>query len=643
MIKKLLLTAFVGLCSLAASAQMQQANFTYAGTDSIGARGVSQPDHYDVANYIINYSIGGAEITAITGYMNLNADAAAYIKNPKVWLSKELNANGEADILTLDATLTPGTWGKEACYKVTAKLPQPYALDGLPIIVGYSFDIEVNPLTFLGDTRSALCWPVLTDSNPTGYPYALIMRTTNKYSGEWYMGLENNWNGAACIVTELQREAQTFAINLLGSSNARAALNQDWTADFQVANIGSNPISNLTYTVSIDEGTPVEKTYTLPKAVQLNEYAPSDITLPMPAIDEDGSHLVDVAITKVNGQAFKAPKTTAFFTVEVFPFAPKKRPLVEEYTGLWCGWCPRGYIAMEEIAKEYGDDQVSICYHNQDEMTVTEDYVFPNLATSPGLPTSSVDRIELIDPYYGSPYPYEELGIFTDVNNSLATVPYADLDLEVEVVDNNTINVTTNATFVKDVNNANYQLGYVLVCNNLTNSAWRQTNYYAQPAYYNPAQATGTPLEPLTKWGANIRGLVFNDVAVDVKGMKGVAGSIPTNIKAMEPITHKFSFDLRNNRVLNTYNIGEDGSKDLNNLVVTVFLIDKTTGQIENANKFAISGWNAVDNVTVDASVVATEYFDLSGRKVVNPEKGIFIKSEKLSDGSRRTTKVIRK
>ena len=43
-----------------------------------------------------------------------------------------------------------------------------------------------------------------------------------------------------------------------------------------------------------------------------------------------------------------------------------------------------------------------------------------------------------------------------------------------------------------------------------------------------------------------------------------------------------------------------------------------------------------------DADVVSTEYFDLSGRRISNAQKGINVKVMKFSDGTTKTVKVIK-
>ena len=45
---------------------------------------------------------------------------------------------------------------------------------------------------------------------------------------------------------------------------------------------------------------------------------------------------------------------------------------------------------------------------------------------------------------------------------------------------------------------------------------------------------------------------------------------------------------------------------------------------------------------STDKEAVATEYYDLSGRRVSAAEKGVTIKVEKYADGTSKATKVMK-
>ncbi len=79
--------------------------------------------------------------------------------------------------------------------------------------------------------------------------------------------------------------------------------------------------------------------------------------------------------------------------------APNKAVLVEEATGTWCTWCPRGAVFMERMAEKYGDLFVGIAVHNADPMVVTEyDSGLTSNASFSGFPSVSVERTVFIDP-----------------------------------------------------------------------------------------------------------------------------------------------------------------------------------------------------------------------------------------------------
>ncbi len=75
-----------------------------------------------------------------------------------------------------------------------------------------------------------------------------------------------------------------------------------------------------------------------------------------------------------------------------------KLVVVEEATGTWCGWCPRGTVNMDIIAADHADVAIPIAVHNGDPMTISE-YDGPFSASVGGYPSGHLDRkIKDIDP-----------------------------------------------------------------------------------------------------------------------------------------------------------------------------------------------------------------------------------------------------
>jgi hypothetical protein len=104
--------------------------------------------------------------------------------------------------------------------------------------------------------------------------------------------------------------------------------------------------------------------------------------------------------------------------------------------------------------------------------------------------------------------------------------------------------------------------------------------------------------------------------------------------------SYSYTFDM--NTVVNTSK--ENIIQDKNLLRVVVLLIDTRTGEIANANK-CTAGHNTgpgIDATTLsrDASVDSVSYYNLQGQLVSSPQHGIFVRSEKLSNGKVITRKI---
>lgn len=276
---------------------------------------------------------------------------------------------------------------------------------------------------------------------------------------------------------------------------------------------------------------------------------------------------------------------------------------------------------MELLSEMYADDQVSICFHNNDGMMVTADCP----VEIPGYPAASIDRAIVLDPYFGT-YQDIDFGIRRNLENAITELAVADIDVTAGI-EGTKVSVESTVRFIEDVRDKDYQVGYVLTCDGMTNSTWLQSN-----AYSGAAGLEGTYLEQAAEWPGYVAGLVFNDVAVDVTGMTGIEESLPKNMNMGETYTHSYSFDLEHNKLV----------RPTDNLNVVAFIINKRTGSVINANKVALSHETGVDVVPSSPEVVSMDYYDVTGRKVSNPADGVFIRLDRLSDGRTVSTKVYR-
>ena len=288
----------------------------------------------------------------------------------------------------------------------------------------------------------------------------------------------------------------------------------------------------------------------------------------------------------------------------------KKNVVVEEFTGTWCGWCPRGIVGMEYMRKNYGGKGfIGIASHNGDPMAVPA-YQEVNLAYSGGgYPSASFDRL------YAPIQPgWETLEYYFDL---MVGTP-ADAGVKVNAKYNEetqTITATATSTFGNDYNNADFALCFVVTQDHV--GPYGQTNYYAGG---NSGEAG---MEEWEKKGAK-PSTYFDEVARAVEGPFGIDGSIPSTIKAYQDYEYTVTFD--------TSDIDEF---DYNESYVVAFIINnKNKGVIVNGDEVALGTPQAGVESIVAAQDGVYRVFNLQGVKVLettdasaisNLGKGIYI------------------
>lgn len=605
--RKILSLCIAGMAAFGAFAETGTVDFTYAQTD-FTTYGKGKKEMVDVAICIDDPALQGMKLTALKAYISTTEG----ISETSLWGSSNLTVEKNLNVPDLFSyDVTPGTEivGEYNFGVLEVELDEPYVLTDKPLYVGYTISVDENttdeqkkPIVIAGGT------------NPNGF-FLHMQKSVLKW-----LDYSSKANGVAYIVASIEGDFPGYSLGFKSYKPIYANDSENFQALFNVSNIGVNTVENLKYTYSVDGGETIEGTLNLLDPITPSLSLTVPVSLSFNSVTGLGPHSMTVEITEVNGQPNEAGNSVLDCLVNVIPFTPVKRPLVEEYTGLWCGYCPRGFLAMEMIAENYGNDEVSVCYHNGDPMAVTDSYPM----NIDGFPSSTIDRKSIIDPYYGS-YDTEEFGISLNLEEAMDEIAIAQVHVS-SSLEGEEVNVESQVTFIQDIANANYEVGYVLIANGLTDPSWGQHNYYAGAT----SDYAGTPLEVLTTWDAIQYGLVFNDVAIDTSADKGVEGSLPASIVTNETYTGSYSFDISDNSLV----------QDVNNLVIAAYVIDKNTGRIVNANKCAInsSGVKAIETTKV---AVSSEYFDLTGRKVINPANGLFIKVDKYSDGSRKASKIL--
>jgi len=79
------------------------------------------------------------------------------------------------------------------------------------------------------------------------------------------------------------------------------------------------------------------------------------------------------------------------FIASSYAQAPRK-VVVEDYTGIWCGWCPNGRTASEHLMATFGSQVICMGVHSTDALSTGYPDNLINGIGVPGFPTGAVDR-----------------------------------------------------------------------------------------------------------------------------------------------------------------------------------------------------------------------------------------------------------
>ena len=590
-------------------------NYSYAG-DQVVAYGLSIKQVYDVAMHIDNSAFYGMTVNKINGYITTTDG----INDFKVWMTTELAlTSGEnvPNICSVEVTPVEATYAGEDVYLLSLTLEEPYLYEGGDLYVGYSINVP--------DVATPL------QKNP------ILLSEGYNPDGFWLHGSRNplKWmeyssksGGVAVIEVEFEGDYPENSMALGSIGNVNAVVDEPFEIKVNVVNTGSEPISNFDYTYTMADETHTGS-ITLDTPIAANPAFTSTVTIPCEPVSTMGKYELELTVNKVNGEDNPNENKTTSRSIGVLTFAVNSVPLIEEYTGLWCGWCPRGFTAMEMLAEQFGDQIVGIALHQGDPMQVTN--AFPYNVS--GYPSATINRQSQVDPYYGTTQG-EDYYIEVNVNDALAQIAEGAIKITGLSVENGSLKVNTESMFTDDYENANFKIGYTLVANDLSNESWGQSNYFRQ---YASSYQNNPDLKEWTLLGSTVYGLVFNEVAVNTVGEMGVNNSLPSEIKFGETYDYEFSLkctDLRNVS-------GDILPFDLSKAFIAAYIINRN-GRIVNATKAYIGEVAGVKGVSAsDAFVSETVYYDLNGRKVLNPSNGVFVKMDKLSDGTFKTSKIV--
>lgn len=453
--------------------------------------------------------------------------------------------SGTAEDYTQDIKFTP------ELYSFTSfDLNEPLEIKGdeEKIYFGYSLVVTETPKAYY----------VVTDYTPNTNTNTMFAGADEgKFPTEFYSVGEAI--GSLCMSLTIsgdnlpENKATVVAVN----PPTHLPINGDGVdCDLTIRNRAANGISSVEVTVKVPDMPDIVETLTFRTPLEYNQ--DGNLIVKGLKAKEPGYPTISVAVTKVNGVAVDNPAYTV--SVPAFDEGYTTNIVVEDATGTWCGWCPRGLEILEFMKKEYPDRAIGIGVHSSDPMAIESYQPFLSAYIS-GFPTILVNRT--YKPSFPSTYS-EICDYIKEFVSSTMDVPaYAKVELTGKTSDDRTkAEMVAKATFAINSEVKHY-LSFVIVEDGV--GPYEQTNYYAM---------YGTAMNGWEQKADKVA-MTFDDVARYYDKFPGIEGSLPTTVKAGDVCEYKINLPLENN----------NGTKivDGDSYRVIALLTNSENGRIINA------------------------------------------------------------
>lgn len=187
----------------------------------------------------------------------------------------------------------------------------------------------------------------------------------------------------------------------------------------------------------------------------------------------EGVNEISLLITKVNGQDGddELCNNIRSFIIEAVVPADHRRVLVEEATGTWCVWCPRGAVFMDKYNDIYNGLFIPVAMHGGSSTEPMRNVEYEQFLNFSAFPNCKVDRGSAIDPSE------TEAPFLTNI----VKAPFAKLESGARLdTATNTLEVSVDVEFLEK-SAGNFYVSLILTEDGVTgtSSAYSQANAYA--------------------------------------------------------------------------------------------------------------------------------------------------------------------
>ena len=524
---------------------------------------------------------------------------------------------------------------------ISVKLPTPFTIPADGALVGYSYDGKSSD-------KSIVLAGISSEAAGCFFQY--------DYEGE------RNFESLSSIVGMSSSIQIGLDVSDCEANDATVSANPELTTlvktkqqyPFYITNNSAKPITQLTYSISVDGVNGAEKSLDLSSPIEPMETASIPYTT---AFEDDGVHTVELNISKVNGNTNINKHSSAEYSIIALEKSADRVSVVEEHTGTWCGWCPRGHVALDLLNKQLGDKVVTLAGHfangesQVDPMNILGDNItsqaerfadyglvamtLSSLLGGGGLPGAMFDRVVAADPYVGANTTKGKNGTYeygaTDLVNLLkeGNPSEADFSMTASWADDKNTDIKVDLTTTFNYNRFGsfpYGVAFVLSENGMTGkgATWKQLNYYSKLAGVNGASDFNNPdMAAWFKAGSYVS-TTYDNVVVQAWNPLGDAA-----------IVDKSKTDIDKGEVIpfsTTLKVNSDLIQNYNNLTLSALLVNLNSLAVVNAAKVVLGNCAAgIEDVNSEANNNVVSRYNVNGMRINGAQKGLNI--VKLANG----------
>ena len=524
---------------------------------------------------------------------------------------------------------------------ISVKLPTPFTIPADGALVGYSYDGKSSD-------ESIVLAGISSEAAGCFFQY--------DYEGE------RNFESLSSIVGMSSSIQIGLDVSDCEANDATVSANPELTTlvktkqqyPFYITNNSAKPITQLTYSISVDGVNGAEKSLDLSSPIEPMETASIPYTT---AFEDDGVHTVELNISKVNGNTNINKHSSAEYSIIALEKSADRVSVVEEQTGTWCGWCPRGHVALDLLNKQLGDKVVTLAGHyangesQVDPMNILGDNItsqaerfadyglvamtLSSLLGGGGLPGAMFDRVVAADPYVGANTTKGKNGTYeygaTDLVNLLKeeNPSEADFSMTASWADDKNTDIKVDLTTTFNYNRFGsfpYGVAFVLSENGMTGqgATWKQLNYYSKLAGVNGASDFNNPdMAAWFKAGSYVS-TTYDNVVVQAWNPLGDAA-----------IVDKSKTDIDKGEVIHfstTLKVNSDLIQNYNNLTLSALLVNLNSLAVVNAAKVVLGNCAAgIEDVNSEANNNVVSRYNVNGMRINGAQKGLNI--VKLANG----------